>query len=401
VAIRDEKRAMRIFPLCMGLAWAFGATGQLARAELRPESPADLASLLAGPLKTSGIPGMAALVLRDGRVVAQGSGGVQRRDGPVISSGDVFALCSATKAMTATLVAISIERGELSLASTLGEVFPAGELAMHSGWREVNVAQLLDHRAGLPGDSEHLWRSLRISQSDQSLDAKVTELLTRTLHDAPRHRPGSEYRYTGIDYILLGRMLERVSEKPWSELLRTRLFEPLAITTPPQAQAAQPWGHWNTALSHRAVKPDSFFARINPPDFYQAAAGVRLPLAEWSRFIELHLRGDPTNPHHEAQLLRSESFATLHQPAPGNFYRAGWTVKRTDWARGTRDGDQGLLLISEGDNGFWHVDAWLAPEIDVAILIAINQGKATDKTRAAFGVRDAYDALTRAYAVAR
>jgi hypothetical protein len=35
------------------------------------------------------------------------------------------------------------------------------------------------------------------------------------------------------------------------------------------------------------------------------------------------------------------------------------------------------VISSQGDNGFWHCEAWLAPEIDLAVIVICNQGGAS------------------------
>lgn len=97
-------------------------------------------------------------------------------------------------------------------------------------------------------------------------------------------------------------------------------------------------------------------------------------------------------------MLKPDSFAVIHQTAPGKFYESGWILSTKAWAHGHRPGDTGRVLTSEGDNGFWHCDAWLAPEIDFAVLILINQGNATGTPPAGLGVNDVFKTLVREFA---
>jgi hypothetical protein len=109
------------------------------------------------------------------------------------------------------------------------------------------------------------------------------------------------------------------------------------------------------------------------------------------------LRGDPANPHCQAALLKLDTFAELHAVAPTATYSKGWVMRgmtllatgdaapavayrggafisTASWAKGTRPGDTGRRLWHGGSNGVSHSVAWIAPEIDFAVLVACNRG---------------------------
>jgi hypothetical protein len=120
-----------------------------------------------------------------------------------------------------------------------------------------------------------------------------------------------------------------------------------------------------------------------------------MAIADWAKFIALHLRGDPANPHYQAALLKLDTFAELHgvarttpyskgwamrgitRLATGDAgsavsYRAGWFISTSSWAKGTRPGDTGRRLWHGGSNGISHSIVCIAPEIDFAVLVASN-----------------------------
>ena len=61
---------------------------------------------------------------------------------------DKFLIASCSKAFTATLSAILIEKGYLDWNTTLKEAYP--DLNMRSEYEDITLIQLLSHRAGLP-----------------------------------------------------------------------------------------------------------------------------------------------------------------------------------------------------------------------------------------------------------
>src|SRR5512137_2536996 len=107
--------------------------------------------------------GMAAAVLRGGRIIAQGVAGVRKRGtAERVTLDDRFLLNSCTKPMTATLVAMLVEEGKLNWTTTLGEVFADTVKPMHPAWEKVTLPQVLAHRAGLRLDPDGLARVLNL-----------------------------------------------------------------------------------------------------------------------------------------------------------------------------------------------------------------------------------------------
>lgn len=60
--------------------------------------------------------------------------------------------------------------------------------------------------------------------------------------------------------------------------------------------------------------------------------------------------------------------AALHTPVPGDgqAYALGWLyVEREEY---------GPVLTHDGSNTMWYASAWVAPEADVAVAVAVNAG---------------------------
>jgi CubicO group peptidase (beta-lactamase class C family) len=277
---------------------------------------------------------------------------------------------------------------------------------MRAAWKEVTLAQLLEHRAGVPSEHGRIWTLLRIQFSKGSTAEKRQAVVGKILSRDPKYSPGTKYVYTALDYIIVGAMLEKVYDCPWEELIRKRLWQPLGITTggfgAPGTKGIidEPWGHWGMLFPGHPVAPGGFWSRLSMPLFFGPGGAAHMTITDWAKFISLHLRGDPVNPHHHEALLQSESFARLHRAAPDYDYQAGWYLGRRPWANGRRPGDTGRVIASQGDNGFWHTEAWIAPEIDFAVIVICNQG-GTGSKPAALACNDAIGVLMKDFLPAR
>jgi CubicO group peptidase (beta-lactamase class C family) len=225
------------------------------------------------------------------------------------------------------------------------------------------------------------------------------EIARQALSRPPSFPPGTQFLYSNVGYILAGAVLEHLTGRAWEDLMRERLFQPLGISTggfgPPGAagKTDQPWGH--SSVVGKPIDPGSPGAEF--PSYYGPAGLAHMTITDWAKFIGLHLRGDPANPHCQAALLKLDTFAELHAVAPTTTYSKGWVMRgltrlatgdaapavayragafisTASWAKGTRPGDTGRRLWHGGSNGMSHCVASIAPEIDFAVLVACNRG---------------------------
>ena len=381
--------------------------------------------------------GMVAAVLRGERIIAQGVAGVRKRGtAERITLDNQFHLGSCTKAMTATLVAMLVEEGKLNWTTTLGELFADTVKPMHPAWEKVTLRQVLAHRAGLPNEPEmftlirEIYGSLRgrpeLMRPPRArlgaLPQQRLEIARQALSRPPGIPPDTKYWYSNVGYVLAGAVLEQLTGRAWEELMRERLFQPLGISTggfgPPGTadKTEQAWGH--SPVLGKPLDPRSPAAEL--PLFNGPAGLAHMTVTDWAKFIALHLRGDPANPHCQAALLKLDTFAEMHAVAPAttskgwvirglNFlatgdaapavtYCAGWLISTASWAKGTQPGDTGRRLWHAGSNGRWNCGVVIAPEIDFAVLVACNRGW---HSIAAWKTRQTLKALIRTFAPKR
>src|SRR6476646_8153206 len=280
--------------------------------------------------------GMVAAVLRGERIIAQGAAGVRKRGtAERITLDDQFHLGSCTKAMTATLVAMLVEEGKLNWTTTLGELFADTVRPMHPAWGKVTLRQVLAHRAGLrfePAGLAQVFKEL-VGRPPRARLGTVPqqrlEIVRQALSRPPGIPPDTKYWYSNVGYILAGAVLEHLTGRAWEDLMRERLFQPLGISTGGFGQPGtagktdQPWGH--SSVLGKPIDPGSPAAHF--PLYYGPAGMAHMTITDWAKFIALHLRGDPANPHCQAALLKLDTFAELHAVAPATPYSKGWVMR--------------------------------------------------------------------------
>ena len=85
----------------------------------------NMEKILSGFLKKHQLPGLAAAVTQDGKIIASGAVGVRKSGSDAkVTLQDKFHIASCTKSMTATLAAMFVEEGKINWTSTIAEIFP-------------------------------------------------------------------------------------------------------------------------------------------------------------------------------------------------------------------------------------------------------------------------------------
>jgi CubicO group peptidase (beta-lactamase class C family) len=361
----------------------------LLSALLHAEPPlSDLAPTLAPIREKHDLPALAAAVVVEGKVVAAGVTGVRAKGSPeAVTIDDRWHLGSCTKAMTATLAATFVEKGELSWDTPVVGSIPGVEV--DTDWTPATLRLLLTNRAGTPEnlDAGGLWGRLWAFKGTNR-GARL-ELAKGVLASKPTHEPGTKYLYSNAGFALAGAMLEAKANTAWEDLLTQRVFKPLGITTAgfgaPGAKGAidQPRGH----VRGKPVEPGPL--ADNPPAIGPAGT-VHMTITDWARFAAAHAVGEGPAGEGVSSLLKPETFAFLHEPfTPAkpdkDRYACGWVVDRRAWAKGDKTGDTGRVLMHAGSNTLWYSVVWIAPERGFAVVVATNQseGKAPQGADAA------------------
>ncbi len=321
---------------------------------------ADLLDVLRQARESYNVPAMAAALVTDQGLQRIAAIGTRKwgTDSPVTTN-DLWHLGSDTKAMTASLAAILVEAGKLEWTTTVAEVFPDLADTFDSGFRDANLLQLLSHEAGLPSDLNYAAISQSISVRDQRLQA-----VRLALHEKPLSTPGTKYLYSNLGYIIVGAMIEQVTDTDWETAITQDLFLPLkmgsagfgGLGTP--GKIDQPWGHLAAGKPVASNGPD-----VDNPPVLGPAGRVHSTIQDWALFIEDQLRGARGEPG----LLSPESYQMLQNTHFGGDYALGWIVADRDWAGGK-------TLAHTGSNTLYLADVWIAPEKNFAILVCTNEG---------------------------
>ena len=129
----------------------------------------------------------------------------------------IFDAASLTKVVATTpSIWLLIERGRIEIDAPVSRYIPE----LRGGWRdEITIRHLLTHTSGLRPD---LDLSPPWSGYETAIRMAVAE--------EPRQRPGYTFRYSDINFELLGEIVRRVSGDALDVFARREIFEPLGMS---------------------------------------------------------------------------------------------------------------------------------------------------------------------------
>jgi uncharacterized protein YbbC (DUF1343 family) len=198
---------------------------------LRPDKLAALDAAVDGAISQSTAPGAVLWLERAGEVYRKAYG--RRALVPAtepMTEDTLFDAASLTKVVATTpSVMLLIEEGKVKLDETVRTYLPefSGD-----GREQVTVRHLLTHTSGLrPGIPQKTpW-------------AGYDEGIKLACAEKPEKPPGSAFRYSDVNFLLLGEIVRRVSGEPLNEFTARRVFRPLKMDDtgflPPPARIGQ------------------------------------------------------------------------------------------------------------------------------------------------------------------
>jgi D-alanyl-D-alanine carboxypeptidase len=290
---------------------------------------------------------------------------------------DRWHLGSNTKAFTAALAAISVERGEVDWGTTIDDAL--SDLAIHSGYSGVTLLELLSNSSGAPGTAPPACWQLAWEREEarHAPAAQRRSFVEALLALAPESERGA-YSYSNQGFAIAGHMLETVAGTGYEELLTARLLQPLGITTAGFGAApgtASPWGH--AAEGPARVAADPTVLGSDNPTAIAPAGRLHMSLPDWARFVSAFVTPQVA----AAKLgLGREVWAKLHAPVVAMSgadadYGLGWLVCERPWA-------DGPVATHSGSNTMNYATVWAVPAVgdgskplgSMAVLVACNAG---------------------------
>lgn len=147
-----------------------------------------------------------------------GLANIRKKD--TLSINSAFQLASVSKTFTSYAIMLLRQQGKLSYSDSLRKFFP------NFPYNNITVHQLLIHRSGLPNYmyfADEFWRDSRNLTIDNS---DVISLMVEH-NPLPYYLPGRRYNYNNTNYAILASIIEKVSNKSYSQFMEDEIFASL------------------------------------------------------------------------------------------------------------------------------------------------------------------------------
>lgn len=243
---------------------------------------------------------------------------------------------SITKPFTAIILLQLVKEGRVDLGGTLRQYLPDFDFSEAD---RITVHHLLSHTSGIPDYMLAIPGYMNYQPPNLSRDSVLSIIETLPLE----FPPGQGFAYSNTGFVLVARIIERVTGKSYGKVLEERIFRPLGMTN----------SHWMETEAGptmaRQYMP-AFEKEAPPAMIFPGEAGIVTTLDDMLRFGQA--LGSP-------ELLSPEMWAlafTPHarpedatRPHPGTRfpYGYGFSVAEDTIAPG-----ETILRVSHGGLGY-------------------------------------------------
>ncbi len=192
--------------------------------------------LMEGLLKKFSIPGGQFTCVKQGRFIhnrGYGFADVERKRH--VQPKSLFRIGSVSKTITQVAVMTLVERGDLRLDDKAFEILkslkPLEGSTLDPRLEEITVRHLLKHQGGWDGIEPMFppWSRTAAATIGTPEPPKCETIIRYMMGKPLSYAPGSRTVYSNFGYCVLGRIIERVSGKPYEEYVQEAVLKPAGI----------------------------------------------------------------------------------------------------------------------------------------------------------------------------
>ena len=131
-----------------------------------------------------------------------------------------FRLGSITKQFTAACILLLEERGKLKVEDPVKKYMPDAPAA----WDKVTIFNLLTHTSGIPS-----FTGFPDYHSTEAIATTPEQLVARFRDKPLEFQPGEKWNYSNSGYVLLGYLIEKISQESYRQFVQENIFNPLRM----------------------------------------------------------------------------------------------------------------------------------------------------------------------------
>jgi N-acyl-D-amino-acid deacylase len=194
------------------------------------------------------IPGGAVAFVRDGRLIyARGFGYADLENKTPVQPDALFRIASVSKTLTSAAIMTLVEEGKLKLddrvAPLIAHLTPAPGATVDPRWEQITIRHLLDHSGGWDrakpnGGFDPIDRPGIAAAAVNAPAPASSETLIRYMKGMPLDfDPGAKFAYSNFGFIILGRVIERLTGMRYEDFVRARVLVPVGANRTQQGKS--------------------------------------------------------------------------------------------------------------------------------------------------------------------
>lgn len=315
----------------------------------------DLTPLLETIQKEYKIPAIAVSIISSSSIQSAVVGLNKKGGTQTVQLTDKFHLGSNTKAITAFLVMKLIEQKQLTLNTSLYDLFPEFK-SINAQHTQLNIGDILSHNAGIPAYTSGL-SYLVLPTFEGDIKKRRYEFVKHVLSE----KPAKKGTYSNADYAIIALVIDKITGLSYEEYLSQVMHElnlNYFLGFPNKEDINYPWGHASVLFSLKALPPDDEY-KLN--DYIAAAGDMSMSIIDYAKFIQLNLKGLRGDDNY----LKASSYQKLHFDKDDYAYGWGNQIKK----------DKTKISYHDGSAGTYYCHTIIIPKDDLAIIIMINTAK--------------------------
>lgn len=291
------------------------------------------------------VPGLSVAFAKEGRLVfAKGFGFADKDAGEKVTTQHRFRIASVSKPITSVALMNLMEEGKFSLTdrvfgngALLGTDF--GTPPYKPPIEDVTVEHLLTHTCGG-------WQNDGSDPMFTHPKFDHAKLISWTLDNRPlTNEPGKKYAYSNFGFCILGRIIEKLSGKPYDQYLKEAILSRCGISDMEIAGNSLSDRRPNEVVYYGQDNENPYNMQVNRMDSHGGWLASPTDLVRFAVRVD----GFPT----KRDILKADTIKTMTTPSAANAgYAKGWIVNASNnwWHNGSLPGT--ITIMVRTSSGF-------------------------------------------------
>ena len=276
----------------------------------------------------------------------------------------IFDAASLTKVVACTpAVMLLVQRGKIDLDAPVSTYIPE---FTGGGKEKITVRQLMCHVSGLRGDIE--------TKSDWHGQQTAIQ---KACAEKLQSEPGTAFRYSDINFFLLGEIVQRVSHMPLEKFVAVEIYEPLKMADtgylPPKSKVSR-------IAPTEVVNGTPYRGMVHDPTARHMGgvaghAGLFFTASDLARYARMLVNNGSLN---GIQIFKPETvklMTSVQTPANISAHRGlGWDIDSG------YSGPRGSIFPvgSYGHTGWTGTSLWIDPTSKTFVIFLSNRNHPTE-----------------------